>query len=237
MHLASLTLHPDRFPDKGCYPFCLPLFQNTGRIDFTSNITFFAGENGSGKSTLLRAISKKCGIHIWAEECWSRSHFNPYEEALFNFMTITWSDGPKPGCFFSAETYDHMTRMIEIWASGDPGLLDYFGGRSLMELSHGESFMAFFRSRYSLEGLYLLDEPETALSPKRQLEFASFLQEMGSDSHAQFIIATHSPIILSARSGSILSFDRKKITETAFQETEHFRVYKDFFKKPYSSHL
>ncbi|MBN2037596.1 MAG: AAA family ATPase [Chitinispirillaceae bacterium] len=231
MHLTSLTLHADRFPDRAIYPFSLPVFQNSGRIEFRSNIAFFAGENGSGKSTLLRALSKRCGIHIWAEECWSRSHYNRYEEALFNFMTVTWSNGPRPGCFFSAETYDHMTRMIELWASDDPGLLDYFGGTSLMELSHGESIMAFFKSRYAIEGLYLLDEPETALSPKRQIEFAALLQKMGNDGHAQFIIATHSPIILSVHGASIFSFDSRKISETSFQETEHFRVYKDFFEK------
>jgi predicted ATPase len=171
MHIKSIALHPERFPDLTTYPFNLPVFRNTKRIDFKSNVTFFAGENGSGKSPLLRALCKKCGIHIWAENCWSRAHYNPHEESLYQYLDIGWVDGSKPGAFFSAETYEHMTRMIDVWASTDPKLLDYFGGKSLLEQSHGESFMSFFRSRYAIEGVYFLDEPETALSPKRQLLF------------------------------------------------------------------
>jgi predicted ATPase len=229
MHLKSLIFRPERFPDFTNYPFSLPILRNTGRIDFPAAVTFFAGENGSGKSTLLKAVAKKCGIHIWAEESWSRAHYNPYEETLHLFMDISWANGPKPGAFFSAETYDHMTRMIDLWASGDPGLFDYFGGKSLLEQSHGESFMSFFRSRYTLEGIYLLDEPETALSPKLQIEFSSFLHEMGKDGHAQFIIATHSPILMSCPNAVILSFDKPVISPVAFTETEHFLVYRDFF--------
>jgi predicted ATPase len=231
MHLAKLTIHSDRFPDKTTYPFRVPLFQNTKDVVFTSNVIFFSGENGSGKSTLLRAIAKKCGIHIWAEECWTRAHYNQYEEQLFQYVDISWTKGTVPGAFFSAETYDHMSRMIDLWASGDPGLLNYFGGSSLLELSHGESFMSFFRSRYAREGLYLLDEPETALSPKHQLEFASFLNEMGSDGHAQFIIATHSPLLMSCPLAAILSFDTKVITPIKFIQTEHFKVYREFFSR------
>ena len=103
MHLKTLTLRPERFPDRTNFPFSLPILQNTSRIDFPATVTFFAGENGSGKSTLLRALSRKCGIHIWAEESWSRAHYNPYEELLHQFMDISWANGPTPGAFFSAE--------------------------------------------------------------------------------------------------------------------------------------
>jgi predicted ATPase len=229
MHITTVTMHPERFPDSTVYPFNLPAFQNTARIDFAANVTFFAGENGSGKSTLLKALCRKSGIHIWAEDCWSRANYNPYEESLFEYLDIAWTGDRKPGAFFSAETYEHMTKMIDLWAAGDPKLLDYFGGKSLLEQSHGESFMSFFKSRYTIEGVYFLDEPETALSPKRQLEFVKFLSEMGRDGHAQFIIATHSPILLSCPHADILSFERSLIKKTAFEETEHFRVYRDFF--------
>jgi predicted ATPase len=229
MHITSIRLHSKRFPDSTAYPFNLPAIRNTERIDFKSNVTFFAGENGSGKSTLLRAMCKKCGIHIWAEDCWSRANYNPYEESLFEYCDIAWADGQKFGAFFSAETYDHMTRMIDVWAAGDPKLLDYFGGKSLLEQSHGESFMSFFRSRYTIEGVYFLDEPETALSPKRQLDFVKFLAEMGRDGHAQFFIATHSPILLSTPNAIILSFDRSPVQPVPYDETEHYRVYREFF--------
>jgi len=211
MHITSITLHPEQFPDSTTYPFNLPVFRNSGRIDFKANVTFFAGENGSGKSTLLRAMCRKSCIHIWAEDCWSRTHHNPYEESLFEYLDIGWAAGLKPGAFFSAETYEHMTKMIDLWASTDPGLFDYFGGKSLLEQSHGESFMSFFTSRYTIEGVYFLDEPETALSPGRQLAFLEFLQKMERDGHAQFFIATHSPILLSCQHATILSFERSLI--------------------------
>jgi predicted ATPase len=228
MHLSSITLHPNQFPNTTAYPFNLPLFQNTPRLEFATNVTFFAGENGSGKSTLLKAIAKKCGIHLWTEECWSRVHYNPYEDELRQHLSVAWTNGQKPGAFFSAETYEHMTKMIDQWAATDPKLLDYFGGKSLIEQSHGESFMSFFKSRYTIEGVYFLDEPETALSPKRQLEFLAFLDQMGRDGHAQFIIATHSPILLSCPSATIFSFDHSSIAQVKYEETEHFRVYRDF---------
>jgi predicted ATPase len=228
MHIAAITLHPERFPDPTVYPFNLPVFRDTGRIELRTNVTFFAGENGSGKSTLLRAITRKIGIHIWSEDCWSRAHYNQHEESLFQYLDIAWTAGPKPGAFFSAETYEHMTRMIDVWAATDPGLLDYFGGKSLLEQSHGESFMSFFTSRYTIEGVYFLDEPETALSPGRQLAFLEFLQKMESDGHAQFFIATHSPILLSCTNATILSFDRSAIKKIPYEETEHYQVYRDF---------
>jgi predicted ATPase len=229
MHISSITLYPEKFPDKNVYPYSLPILQNSGRIDFESNVTFFAGENGSGKSTLLKAISRKSGIYIWAEESWARAHHNPHEESLFQYLDVAWTAGQKPGAFFSAETYEHMTKMIDLWASTDAKLLDYFGGKSLLEQSHGESFMSFFKSRYTIEGVYFLDEPETALSPKRQLEFLRFLETAARDGHAQFIIATHSPLLLSCANAAILSFDQPQIKKVRYEETGHFLLYRDFF--------
>ena len=228
MHLSSITLDSSRFPASESYPFNLPIFRNTAKIEFHSNITFFAGENGSGKSTLLRAITRRCGIHQWTENCWSRSHYNPHEESLAHYLDVAWTGASKPGAYFSAESYEHMAKMIELWAATDPKLLDYFGGKSLLEQSHGESFMSFFRSRYAIEGVYFLDEPETALSPRRQLEFAAFLQELDARGHAQFIIATHSPLLLGCPNAAILSFDQSGISRIAYEETEHFKVYRDF---------
>ena len=228
MHISSLTIDPSRFPETSAYPFNLPIFRETRRIDFETNVTMFAGENGSGKSTLLKAITKGCGIYIWNENVWSRPHFNPHEESLYQYIDVAWTGGRKPGAFFSAETYEHMAKLIELWAADDPKLLDYFGGKSLIEQSHGESFMSFFKSRYVLEGVYFLDEPETALSPKRQIEFVNFLTEMKRDGHAQFIIATHSPILLGCPDAAIFSFDRSRITRVAYEETEHYIVYRDY---------
>jgi predicted ATPase len=230
MHISSLTVDASRFPDAAMYPFNLPIFGIPQHLEFETNITFFAGENGSGKSTLLRALTKRCGIYRWTESLWARSHFNPHEESLSEYLEVAWTGSPKPGAFFSSETYAHMAGLIELWASGDPGLLDYFGGKSLVEQSHGESFMSFFKSRFTLEGIYFLDEPETALSPKRQIEFVEFLTEQDKTGHAQFIIATHSPLLLGCPNAAIFSFDKPALAKIAYEETEHYRVYRDFLQ-------
>ena len=116
------------------------------------------------------------------------------------------------------------------WASASPALLDYFGGQSLLTQSHGQSMMAFFRSRYRIKGLYLLDEPETALSPKTQLEMLAFLTEMARAGHAQFVVATHSPILLACPDAVIYSFDGDRIHTTTYEETEHYRIFEGFMR-------
>lgn len=228
MHIKKLLLRPGDFPVKDIYPFNLDVFRNTAGLDFNTKITFFCGENGSGKSTLLKAMTKRCGIYIWREYGKSRFNYNPYEEELYRYTDILWADGKKPGAYFSAESYEHLAAVIDDWASCDPDLLGYFGGKSLITQSHGESFMSFFKSRYRIEGVYFLDEPETALSPKRQIEFLRLLTDMSADGHAQFIIATHSPILLSCPGAAIISFDGKVLQPIAYEDTDYYRIYRDF---------
>ncbi|HOS97847.1 MAG TPA: AAA family ATPase [Deltaproteobacteria bacterium] len=227
MHIERVSLHPERYPTREAYPFNLAVFHTRGPLAFETAITFFIGENGSGKSTLLKAIARRCAIHIWEEE---RGRFgnNPYEEDLFKYLDVSWTGGRKPGMFFSSERYQHLAKIIDEWAISDPGVLDYFGGKSLLSQSHGESFMSYFRARYSREGLYFLDEPETALSPRRQIEFVRLLMEQGKDGHAQFVIATHSPILLSCPGASIVSFDRSTLRRVAYEETDYYLIYRDF---------
>jgi predicted ATPase len=114
----------------------------------------------------------------------------------------------------------------------DPGLLKYFGGKSLMTQSHGQSLMAYFNSRLKIKGLYILDEPETALSPKSQLELLALLGEAGRSGQAQFIIATHSPILLACPGARILSFDAAPVRQIKYEDTEHYRIYNDFMANP-----
>jgi predicted ATPase len=227
MHIERVSLHPERYPTREAYPFNLPVFHTGGPLAFETAITFFIGENGSGKSTLLKAIARRCAIYIWEEE---RGRFgnNPYEEDLFKYLDVDWTGVRKPGMFFSSERYQHLAKIIDEWAISDPGVLDYFGGKSLLSQSHGESFMSYFRARYSREGLYFLDEPETALSPRRQIEFVRLLMEQSRDGHAQFIIATHSPILLSCPGASIVSFDRSVLRRVAYEETDYYLIYRDF---------
>ena len=231
IHLESVRLLSEKFPTREYYPFDQPVFLNTETIVFRSPVTFFVGENGTGKSTLLKAMCVRCGIPIWEEPRKIRLKPNPYERALHLFLKAAWADGRVPGSFFASEIFRDFAHYLDEWATKDPEILHYFGGDSLVTQSHGQSLMSLFRARYRIKGLYLLDEPETALSPRSQLELLGIIKEMGDAGHAQFIIATHSPILLACPDAAILSFDRIPIREISYEETEHYRVYKEFFQK------
>jgi predicted ATPase len=228
MHLRRVTLHPESYPVQDRYPFNINVFQKTKDVEFTVPVTLFSGENGAGKSTLLKAIARACGIHIWGEVERTRFEYNPYEEALCRALSVEWNDGPVPGSFFASQTFRSFSALLDEWAAADPGQLDRFGGKSLMAQSHGQSLMSYFRSRYRIRGIYFLDEPETALSPKTQLSLLHLLGEMAIAGHAQFLIASHSPILLACPGAEILSFDRIPISRIAYENTEHYRVYKQF---------
>ncbi len=230
MHLKSISLFPEKGPTLSRYPFNLPLFHNTDKLEFTAPVTFFAGENGTGKSTLLKAIAKKCRIHIWKDEEGTRFDSNPYEDKLFQFMDVHWTDGPVPGSFFDSEIYRDFALYLDEWAANDPGMLDYFGGKSLMIQSHGQSLMSFFTSRYRIRGLHLLDEPETALSPKSQIELLHLLKTMSRKGQVQFIIVSHSPILLACPGAVIYSFDQTPVASIPYEETDHYRIYRDFMR-------
>lgn len=230
MHVSSVTLHPDRYPNREHYPFNLPIFHQTPELAFRTPVTLFVGENGTGKSTLLEALADRCGIHIWREEERRRAVNNPYEQMLRHCISIRWAAGPVPGAYFSSSMFLDFARILDEWAAADPGQLKYWGGRSLLTQSHGQSAMSFFRARYQIRGLYLLDEPETALSAKTQIEFLALVAKMAAAGHAQFIIATHSPILLACPGATIYSFDHVPIRPVAYEETEHYRIYKRFIE-------
>jgi predicted ATPase len=232
MHLKRIMLFPEKYPTLKKYPFSHPIFQETRSLDFTAMVTFFVGENGTGKSTLLRAVAHKCYIHIWKDT--DRVHLdkNPYEEMLYRFMAVDWAEDVVHGSFFSSELFSHFAQNVDEWAETDPEMLKYFGGRSLVTQSHGQSLMSYFSARYRLKGLYLLDEPETALSPSSQLAFVKLLKETAEIGHAQFIIASHSPILLACPGATLYSFDEIPVTEIAYEDTEHYKVYKAFMENP-----
>ena len=228
MHITDVSIHPNKFPTKEYYPFNLELFHKTDNINFESPVTFFIGENGTGKTTLLKALANKCDIHIWQAHERTRYDYNPYENYFHTTISINWQNEPVPGSFFASQTFRHFTENLDEWASMDPKLLDYFGGESLVSKSHGQSLMAFFKSRYERTGIYLLDEPETALSPKSQIELLRILNHFTQNGNTQFIIATHSPILLACPGAKIYSFDEDVVKEIDYEQTEYFQVYKDF---------
>ena len=228
MHLKSVILHPENYPTRENYPFCLPIFQQAGRILFTTPITLFVGENGAGKSTLIKAICQKSGIYMWRDTEKLRCQHNPYEEDLHRYLTLEWMDGWVPGSFFGSDIFQYFTQALDEWAANDPEQLKYFGGKSLVTQSHGQSLMSFFRARYKIKGLFILDEPETALSPKSQLELLNLLIAMSAAGHAQFIIATHSPILLACPGAVIYSFDQVPLAQVQYEDTPHYQIYRGF---------
>ena len=229
MYLIKFKINSDRFPTRGCYPFNIPVLNNTSELAFKSPVVFFVGENGSGKSTLLEALTRKCGIHIWDKPKRHLAHENPFETRLADFISVTWSNGRVPGSLFRAETFHDFADFLDDVALCDPGRLQYHGGRILNTLSHGEGILSYFSTRYHIKGLYFLDEPESALSPARQLEFLKLLHRLQARGHAQFIIATHSPILLAYPGAQIFSFDSTHIVELAYEDTAHYKIYQQFF--------
>jgi predicted ATPase len=228
MHVKKIIVDQNKFPTREHYPFNLEIIQSLTQIEFPQPVVFFIGENGTGKSTFLQAIARRSGIHLWGQNDRKRFKHNPHEYKLYQSLSIEWSDGSVPGSFFGAETFQHFTQILDEWAADDPGVLNFFGGQSLVTKSHGQSLMSYFKTRYQIRGLYLMDEPETALSPKSQLELVNLVNEMAKAGHAQFIIATHSPILLACPEATIYSFDSIPIQKVSYEETDYYRVYKEF---------
>jgi len=229
MYLSAVRINADTYPTDRCYPFNIPVLREKAELTFRSPITFFVGENGSGKSTLMEAITRKCDIHIWDKPKRHLAHENPYETRLADHVTVRWVNGHVPGSLFRAETFREFADFLDDVALCDPGRLKYHGGHILNMLSHGQGILTYFSGRYQVKGLYLLDEPESALSPASQVKFLKLLQHLEASGHAQFIIATHSPILLAYPGAQIFSFDSPSIVEVDYKDTTHYKIYKQFF--------
>ncbi len=233
MYLRDLEIHSTDFPEQNVFPFNLDVLQQTGRITFTSPITFFVGDNGTGKSTLLDAIARKSGLLPWGGSKIHRVHDNPYETRLANYLTLQLEPRHSYGFYFRAETFFNFAGSLDDIMMDDPNRDQYYGGGSLNVMSHGESFLSFFRGySFQLAGLYLIDEPEAALSPANQVEFGKLILETAKNGSRQFIIATHSPIVLACPGASILTFDESPIREIGYRETKSYQFYKGFLENP-----
>jgi predicted ATPase len=226
MLLKNLHINHDSFPVKDFYPFNLKIFNCSDEISFATPVTFFAGENGSGKSTLLAAIARKLNIHIWHEHEFRPLKYNPYADQLHKYIQLEVEE-EAPGAFFSAQSFKQYAELVDDWAKADPGVLNYYGGESLALRSHGQTNMQYFRNRFKIKGLYLLDEPEAALSPKSQIELSKILTDVTSTGNVQFVVATHSPLLLGMNGSDIYSFDNEIISPVSFKETEYYKVYKE----------
>lgn len=233
--------------DQNRHPFSLPIFrdnsatdsfENAWKLEFKTPVTFFVGENGAGKSTLIEAIVAKCGFNIQGG---NRNHFYSYEEnkdqapyQLAKHLRIGWLPKVNKGFFLRAESFFNFASFIDKCAEEDVKSLTPYGGKSLHKQSHGESFLALFHNKfgYNQQEIYFLDEPEAALSPKRQLTFLKILFELAQTGKFQFIIATHSPILMSLPGASILSFTDTGVKIVSYQDTKHFLLMKEFVNNP-----
>jgi predicted ATPase len=217
--------------DSNKYPFNISAFSEGINISFTGNVTFFVGENGSGKSTLLEAIAENCGFNASGGNRNHNYQFHETESNLGKFLKFSWYPKVTDGFFMRAESFFNFATYIDELAVDEPALYGAYGGKSLHRQSHGESFLALFKNRFK-KGIYILDEPEAALSPKRQLSFLVMIHELEKSGKAQFIVATHSPIILSYPGAVLFSLDGNHIEEVGYQETEHYLITKDFLMHP-----
>jgi len=228
IYLKHLALEPPA-EAKG-YPFDIPAIRALGELALTSSVTFFVGENGAGKSTLLEAIGSEAGFNVAGGSANHVYETAQKEAPLAEALRLAWLPKTHKGFFMRAESLFHFASYLDNLAGKDPsGLLHFYGGKSLHAQSHGESFLALFQSRFR-EGLFLLDEPEAALSPLRQLSLMRVIHDC--EAKAQFIIATHSPILLAYPGARILLFDEEGLREVRYDEVPHVRLTRSFMDKP-----
>ena len=218
--------------EEDAYPFNLQAVANIDGLDFHENVTFLAGDNGAGKSTLIEAISLAANLNA---EGGSADHlFSTYNthSDLHDFTRLIRNHKrEKDRYFLRAETFYSKSSYLERTGS----LMTRYGGKQLQEQSHGEGMMSVFWNRFQANGLYILDEPEAALSPQRQMAFLTRLHDLVQEG-CQFIIATHSPIILSYPDALIYEITEHGVLPTEWENLEHVDTMRQFLKHPNSFH-
>jgi predicted ATPase len=261
IHLTSVSLGRIEPDLAGKFPFNVPVIQALPTIEFASPVTFLVGENGSGKSTFLEALANAANSIAAGSDDLERDRTLGAVKNLARTLKLTWTKRTRKGFFLRAEDYfgyvKRLAHMREELEADLRAVDEEYKGRSeyakglaksafagqlhalrakysgdLDERSHGESFFTFFRARFVPEGLYLLDEPEAPLSPLRQLAFISMLKEMVEGQNAQFIIATHSPILMAFPDAVILSFDQRPVAPVEYDALEHVTITRDFLNNP-----
>lgn len=233
-YIRSVDLRRDRVDSFSRYPFCLPAVKGLIDLKLHPEVTFIVGENGTGKSTILEAIAVAYGFN--PEGGTRNFNFSSNDTHSRLYDSIRLSKGvkrPRDGFFLRAESmYNVATNIDELDKEEGPWpkIIGSYGGVSLHHQSHGESFMAVFMNRLSGKGLYILDEPEAALSPSRQMAMISRMHEL-VQKESQFIIATHSPIIM-AYPDSIIYEIKDGFRAVKYEETEHYQITKAFINNP-----
>jgi predicted ATPase len=258
MIVSSLRFRNFPEDEKDKFPWTLPLIQNFDELEFEKNISFFVGENGSGKSTLLETIAAYTEVPLAGSFRLEDDESLAAANSLANYMYIRFKEKTRHGFFVRAEDFIGFARNIkkeikaldaeieevkESFMGGDINMtLNTIEGeknnyikrysKDLEAMSHGEGFLKFFTSRITAKGLYLIDEPEAALSPTRQLSLLSLIIEKVKNTGSHFIIATHSPIIMSVPNSEVFHFQDGKISKVDYKETEHYQLTKMILENP-----
>lgn len=232
-YLKRVWLDDQKIGDKASYPFCLPLFKDGDfSIEFDSTITIIVGENGVGKSTILEGVAALAGY----DEAGGGKGYMPVDHShaveamggqLAQALRASWLPKVTQGWFFRAESFFSVSRYLDQAATEEgappPDFLSH---------SHGEGFLRFFEERCRAQGLYIFDEPESALSPTRQIEFLKLLHRMDQSGWCQVIMATHSPILMAYPGARLLSLTKYGLEPIKLEQTQHFRLLREFCLDP-----
>lgn len=231
--LRRVWLESDKVTDSKAYPFCLPIFREGFELDFNSPITIIVGENGTGKSTILEGIAALAGY----DEAGGGKGYMPVDHSraieamggsLSSALRAAWLPKVTRGWFFRAESFFTVARYLDQAAleGGDrpPDFLSH---------SHGEGFLRFFQERCQRQGIFIFDEPESALSPARQLEFLKLLRAMDESKKCQVIMATHSPMLMAYPGAKLLGLSPAGLAPITLEQTDHYRLMRDFMQDPH----
>jgi predicted ATPase len=233
-YLRGIWIDRSLVPDAAAYPFCLPLFQNDFELDFDRSITIVVGENGTGKSTLLEGIAALAGY----DGAGGGKGYRPVDHSravdangdlLAKALRASWLPKLTNGWFFKAESFFSVARYLDQAALDDPRRPP---PPDFLSHSHGEGFLRFFEERCSRQGIYIFDEPESALSPSRQIEFLKLLRRMEQSTICQVIMATHSPFLMAYPNARLLRLSKYGLEPVTLQETDHFRLFREFCADP-----
>jgi predicted ATPase len=225
--ITHITRNRSVFLDQADFPGNLPFVQDI-QLEFRDPVTFLVGENGSGKSTLLEAIAVLAGLPISGGGTNEVGAFHGLHEEsrLADALRLGFKRRPRDGYFFRAELQAHFASLLDARRSdpdfnGNP--YARYGGLPLHGMSHGEAFLSVMSNRFA-GGLFLLDEPETALSPQRQLTLLALMYDLARAGNTQFLVATHSPILLTYPAARIVSFDDAALPTVSLMDTQHYQI-------------
>jgi predicted ATPase len=231
MRLKKVSLLRDRVTRWDEYPFNIQSIATLDALEITSRVCFFTGENGTGKSTLLEAIAAHYGFGLEG----GNRNFSPNTtgsvhsmEPLVKALRLSFTKRTGAGFYLRAESFFNVASYVDSAVGWDG-----YGGKSLHDQSHGESFISLLQNRFNRSGFYLMDEPEAALSPQRQLSLLVILHDLLADNeNIQFLVATHSPILLAYPGAQILSFDGGEIHPISYQDSQPFQLVSRFLAAP-----